>query len=141
MSILMAMASAVQGFTVTLSGETGIDSSGLAPQSVGVRVGSDGKLYKLINGTPTQIDTGTDWIIPNNRATSDFDVFCSVSGDALDTGGGSEAGSVWLALSTNRDFYVTGDPSSASLDITLLIRYNGGSSLDSGQFTGTATVA
>lgn len=139
--VLLAMAAAGGGRgTVTLTNAT-ITDSGAAPARALVIINSDGTVDKREGGTVTQINASTDWIIPNAKASGDYEAkWDLISGDAPTgaTGGWTEG--VWAALSSNLQVgYITGAPGTESGVIRVSIRYNGGSVLDTGDFTCSAT--
>lgn len=61
-----AWKSAWVAFVVTVSGQT-VDASTAAPgtATAGVRFNSDGTVDQRVQAAYSQIDSGTDWIIPN----------------------------------------------------------------------------
>lgn len=129
-------------WTVNLDGQT-ISFSSTANRWAGVRINTDGTVDRRggTSGNYVQIDSGTDWIIPNGSASSDFEVYCTVnssSGSGLDAG--SAATDTWLALSTNREWFCSRTTvGTDSANLTISIRYNGGATLDSGTYALTAT--
>jgi len=77
---------------VTLSGETisHIVDDPLNAE-VGIRFNADGTVDKKVGGTFTQIDTGTDWIIPNSAANAGYDVgYTGKTGSAFTTEAAAE---------------------------------------------------
>ena len=130
------------GGTVTLSGESVSVNGALA--DAGIRFNSDGTVDKVENGTYTQVDSSTDWIIPNGAASSLYDVRIT---NVVDIGGSPEgfnhasaaAEDVWINLGANREWAVenvgTGGSSSVGYTFDVEIRYNGGSVLDSASYT------
>jgi len=125
--------------TVTLSGETIAYARNSATTSIvyaGVRINTDGTIDKrgFKSGTYSQIDSGTDWIIPNGDANEYFEVYCQVnseSGAGLASSASLEG--VWLPLTSNRLWYVakSGADGTDTANITISIRYNGGATIDS----------
>lgn len=125
--------------TVTLSGQTvfGIDT-----EIVGIRFNSDGTVDQRVGATYTQIDTGTDWIIPNGDAPDLFQVMTDNWMDLGGAGGGfnsaAAAEGVWVALTSNREWNVlaVGPDGADSNRMTFdaHIRWNGGSTIDSGAY-------
>jgi hypothetical protein len=130
-------------FTVTLSGETVTDYHSPLPgtATAGIRFNTDGTVDKLVDGAYSQIDSGTDWIIPNVDADSTFDVRCTniTSGSWTSE---AAAEDTWISLSANREWYVftNGIPSTQACTCTFEIRKDGGAVLDSATYTCTATV-
>lgn len=126
--------------SVALSGEIGINA--IVPQPgtayAGVRINTDGTVDKRINTNFTQIDTATDWIIPNSAASSDYEVYCTDNNSNL--AGGSSATGTWLAMSAAREWLISHDGATPKqLDITIAIRFSGGATIDSGNYTGAAS--
>ena len=124
---------------VTLSGEIINDIEGgdrLYRAAVIIR--TDGTVDKIENTTTTQIDSGTDWIIPNGDASSSYEVrYTNRTGDALD-GSTSLAEDTWGAISSDRYFEqrwsIGAGVGGKSSVFDLEIRFNGGSVLDSAQY-------
>lgn len=121
---------------VTLSGET---VSTVSEEKAGIRVNTDGTIDKIEGGTTTQIDTGTDWIIPNGAAHSLHEVRVT---NVVDTGGDpgpwtdqAAADDIWIAITSNRFWSVQavgpGGADSHGADFDLEIRFNGGAALAS----------
>jgi len=129
-------------WAVNLDGQT-ISYSSTANRYAGVRINADGTVDRRggTSGSYGQIDSGTDWIIPNGAASSDFDVYCTVnSSSGAGLNGGSDAVDTWLDLSTDRMWYCFRNTvGTNSANLTISIRYNGGSTLDSGVYDLTAT--
>lgn len=133
--------------TVTVSGEAGISGTDVsAPYDAraGVRFNSDGTVdsYSFDGATLTltQIDTATDWVIPNSAAPDDYEVQCTDNNANL--AGGSDTSGSYIVLTSNRTWYVqvTVAASSANLDVDVGVRKgNSGSAIDSGNYTGSAT--
>lgn len=134
------------GGTVTLSGET-VNRDGTL-DVVGIYVygsssGSQGQVDKREGSTYTQIDTTTDWVIPNSAAGDGYHIKCTITSDiGGDPGftGGSGTGS-WLSLTgvTSR-FWIAEPPGpygadSKDITFTLEISDDGGSTtLDSASY-------
>jgi hypothetical protein len=116
---------------VALSGET---ISNLSSGTAAVRVNTDGTVDKLDPGA-SQIDASTDWIIPNSAASSLYEVSWSqVSGDTPSYSNMAVAGT-WYDLSVSR--YVGYQPSPGAGEsgvIRLSIRFNGGATIDTGDY-------
>jgi len=124
--------------TVTLSGETINDiGSGNRPYRAALVVYTDGTCDKIENLTTTQIDSSTDWIIPNGDASSLHEVrYTNRTGSPLDVTT-SLAEDTWGFISSNRFFEQRLDGISIegfSSSFTVEIRYNGGSVLDSATY-------
>ncbi len=72
-------------------------------QAAAVRIGADGIVEKRDNGGLAQIDSATDWVIPNGEASTDYDVrYTSHTGDALTTSPAAE--NTWIDLSVDREY-------------------------------------
>ena len=139
--ILLAMAAAGGGRgTVTLTNATITDSGG-APARALVIINSDGTVDKREGGSVSQINASTDWIIPNGKADSNYEAkWDLISGDAPTGATGGWLENDWTALSSDLQVgYITGAPGTESGVIRVSIRYNGGSVLDTGDFTCSAT--
>lgn len=126
--------------TVTLSGENVTDLS--AGTSVaGIRVNADGTIdrYTAENGYE-QIDSSTDWIIPNGSASGDYDVrVTSVFPPGSFTSSPGTDGD-WFALSSNREWLLSLTGSSGDSDeVTFTLEIRDGS--DVTQDTGSYSLA
>lgn len=129
-------------YTVNLDGQT-ITFSSTSNRWAGVRVNADGTVDRRGGGTGVynQIDSGTDWIIPNAEANNyAFEVKADVnstSGNGLDAG--SAATGSWLALTSDREWFcnrTTVGTDSANLTISIRL---GGDVLDTGIYFLEAT--
>lgn len=90
---------------IILSGETinDIDSGNRAYRAA-VVMRLDGTVDKIENATATQLDSGTDWIVPNGDAdAADETRYTSLTGDALD-GTTSLAEDIWGTLAADKFF-------------------------------------
>ena len=126
---------------VTLSGQTVSDVEFGRVCTAGIRFNSDGTVDELVDSTYTQIDTTTDWIIPNAAASTDFDVrITSVTWNSSSTGFLTEAASedTWIDLGSNREWSVRDTDSSGSGDkdvqFTVEIRNGAGVTVDTGSY-------
>ena len=137
------LASRTNWYTLNLSGETGIDDlqSFPTPARSGIRINTDGTIDKREGSTYTQIDSGTDWIIPNSAAAANFEFRCTNSGDTLNAG--SDAVDTWLDLSGGAlEWFVSTSVDAVSLNLTIEVRRgSSGAAVDSGVYTGTAESA
>jgi hypothetical protein len=132
--------SPAQSGTVTLSGELGI--FGLDTDIVGVRFNTDGTVDNRIS-TYTQIDSGTDWIIPNSAANGSYEVMTDNWADTGGSGGGFNAAAAaegtWIALTANREWNVQAvgpmGADSSKMTFDAHIRFNGGATLSSGTYS------
>lgn len=125
-----AWKTAWQNISYALSGETIQDSeftSGTADASV--RVNTDGTIDKIEGITTTQIDSATDWVIPNSTAST-VDHWVRATQNSQ-TGGGTTSGpalGTWWKVSgtgsANREWKISsnfGAAESANWNITLAI--------------------
>jgi len=92
----------------------------------GVRINTDGTVDENVDGSYSQIDAGTDWIIPNGSASALYEVRATLNSGSLDTSAGVD---VWLAISEAREW-----ATQSSANLTLEIRFSGGASIDSGVY-------
>ena len=126
---------------VTLSGESinGLDGT---TSYAGVRINTDGTVDENVDAAYSQIDTATDWVIPNSfsskktyhvRATED-------SWNSNGTRNGTMGS--WLQLSSNREWYIENSiVGNADWTITIAISDDGGSTtIDTGQYILSANV-
>lgn len=129
--------------TVTVSGESishNVDS-GLTARA-GVRVNSDGTIDKLEGVTYTQIDSSTDWRIPNGSGIGYYVQFTKGVLDPNPTVGTLNS---WLQITTNREVYYEESDFNQSNGGTITIEISattGGGSpiLDSGDYPLDASV-
>jgi hypothetical protein len=133
---------AVDGEVVTVSGEGISDSApnGTRTATAGVRVNSDGTIDKLVDTTYSQIDSSTDWVIPNSYSGTYHVKFTKGGLDPAPTGGTLDT---WLALSSSYLVYYdeSADDTLNGGTITVEISDDGGSTtLDSGNYPLTATI-
>jgi len=114
---------------VTLSGQvvTNIDSP--APVSASIQIRSTGGVFRGLDGAYAQVDTSTDWIIPNSAASGPGTYHVratlnSSSGTATRTG---TLGS-WEALTSTRTWELTKTSTgTATWDLDIEISDDGGS--------------
>ena len=101
-------------YTVALSGED-ITLSGYFASN-GFRFNSDGTIDKAVDGVYTQIDSGTDWIIPNADGAylNQFEIRRVLNSGSIST----DMGSGWLDLATSR-FIDT----ASGMNLTIEIRH------------------
>jgi len=123
---------------VTLSGEDVYDSQLDKTAVAGIRVNADGTIDRYTEFTGfVQIDSGTDWIIPNGAADSTYDVrVTNVVGDPFTTD--PVADDVWINLGSARTWTIQ-DPNSAAgfklVTFDLEIRKDGGAPLASTEYS------
>lgn len=126
---------------VTVSGESATDIGVNRASRAVIVVRQDGTIDKIQNVTTTQVDSATDWIIPNSEAPSDYQTrYTGLTGDPLDAST-SAAQNVWRAISVGDYFYeqrATGNQSFSST-FTIQVRKGTGPVLDSASFDLTAT--
>ena len=137
---MAAMAAAGGGGKVTLSGEDIVDNDSGSAQ-VHIIFRADGTVDKKEGATTTQIDTGTDWVIPNVAANATYDVrFVGLTGDAFT----AEAASVntWIDLGSDRTWSLEKSiPGGYDNSVTFEIRGGGGTTLDTAVYTFTLVVS
>jgi len=138
-STIQATAETVGGAsTVTVSGETiEVVDSGVYAQA-GIRVNNDGTLDKKTTTTYTQVDSATDWIIPNSHPGETYHARLTVSsGVGVWTGGGGQSAGSWININTSPVFERRTADNSVETGVWLLeISGDGGVTvLDSGSFT------
>ena len=126
------MSAGVPG-VVTLSGETispPTVASGTPPRGE-IVFRADGTVDKIENGATSQIDTATDWIFPNSRASDKYDLrYTSQSGDIFTAEASAE--DTWIDLGTDRIYTLTRIPVGTSTNtVTFEIRNNAGTTVAS----------
>ena len=127
---------------VTLSGEAISDTQEDPTNAIaGLRVNTDGTIDQVTQAGAAQIDSATDWIIPNVRANSLYEVSVTgVTGDPFDLSPPGSNGD-WFDLSANRTWQLTqATTGSKNCSFTLNIRYNGGATIDTGSYSLSVTV-
>lgn len=132
---------AASSTTYALSGETGITSnvSFGSTAKAGIRINADGTIDKLVTAAYTQIDSATDWIIPNGADKSACRFRCTNSGDSLAPGADSTAS--WLSAPCEWWVEEIAAEGSKSLNISVEISIDTGSSThDTGVYSGSANV-
>lgn len=133
-AMAMAAAGAMGEFegTVTVSGES-VSDAGLGAAFASITFQNNGQVWATIVSGSYQVDSGTDWIIPNGAAPDDYEVMLSGrSGDA--PSGAAE--NTWLPLSTSRQWYLSAGPGvTLSCSFTISIRKGSGSVLDSAGYS------
>lgn len=98
-----------------------------------LRIRADGTIEKTEGVTQTQLQSATDWIIPNNANDGLYEVKFS-KGILDDAPTGGDALDVWHFLSANRtvEYVESTNDTEIFANITTRIRYNGGAEIDSG---------
>lgn len=105
---------------VTLSGES-VSDSAVSAAFASISFQSNGQVHKTEGVTSTQVDSATDWIIPNAAAPGTYEVRLSGRTGTAPTG---PAENTWHALSTTRTWSLTNSspPSTISCSFTIEIR-------------------
>jgi len=127
---------------VTLSGET-ITHNTLDPTvaQAAVVVSTDGKMYKDVSGGNIQIDSATDWIIPNQRANTTYQVrVTSVvwndAGDGASFTTNFAADDVWAAITADAEWQITQSVvGQKDVTFSLELRSGSGATLASTSYT------
>ena len=115
MAHMQQMLLAAKTGVVTVSSESVVAGTG---EVAGIRYNADGTVDNNIDGVYTQVNSSTDWIIPNSAASSAYQIRATLnSGDTPDGTLGS-----WLALSSNREWTLT---STGSCSLNIEIGYGG----------------
>jgi hypothetical protein len=126
---------------VTVSGELNInDASASRTCRAGIRVNSDGTIDKYLNSTYTQIDSSTDWIIPNGDADSTYDVRITnvvwAFGSSFDVEAAAE--DAWIDLGFSREWSIedssSGGAGKKRVTFDVQIRKDAGAALDTGTY-------
>lgn len=118
---------------VALSGENITDSFGSPTATAGVRINTDGTVDKNETGVYSQIDSSTDWIIPNAAASSAYYVKAE---QVSSSGPGTRTGtlSTWLQLTSNREWKISATAiASWTLDISIS-KDGGTTTIDTGRY-------
>ncbi len=130
------------GGVVTLSGRIVTVEEEIIAAIAGVRVNSDGTVDKRESAVFTQIDSATDWIIPNSAAPDDYEV--RITNVVFNAGTGffvsAAAEDVWIVLTSDREWSVRDTDSSAGgnkdTDFTIEIRKgSSGGAIETGAYT------
>lgn len=104
---LLAASAGLNVRVYSLSGGAALDPD-LWPGTVsaGFRVLADGTIEKIETGEIwSQINSSTDWVIPNAAAGTQYARMTVDTGDDFDNG---DARATWLAVSTNPEWYFQG---------------------------------
>ena len=142
---MFMLANAVGGAgVVTVSDDTlsFVDGPAIGVMVSGVRFNIDGTVDQITGDTGAggpdynQINSATDWVIPNSKNTGYHIKIVKDSGDALNGSGIDPVGS-WVALSSDRYwYYERGTTGSYSGTFTISISRDGGTTtIDSGSYT------
>ncbi len=98
-----------------------------------IRVNADGTIDKIEGAVVTQLQSVTDWIIPNGANDGLYEVLFAkgVLDDAPNVG---VALDVWHFIGANREVGYSNSANDTELraNITTRIRYNGGAEIDNG---------
>jgi len=117
--------------TLTLSGETVYSPSNGSTATAGIRVNTDGTIDSLKNATYAQIDSTTDWIVPNSAALSTDEVrVTGVTGTFTSSPG---ADGTWFDMSVAREW--TAPVGTTITTFTLEVNRAGGATEDTGAYS------
>lgn len=126
---------------ITVSGES-VSTSVAGSASANIRFMANGTVEKDENGATTQVDSATDWIIPNANASSEYQIrYTNFTGSALTAPPSAE--DEWIDLGTDRTyglFRLSSNPGTSSCSFTIEIRKGTGAVLDSATYTLSAEV-
>ncbi len=131
-------AASVMVGTVSVSGEA-IGSIGVGSQLVRLDFLAVGTVFAFSTQLGNnQIDSATDWIIPNGEASSDYEVrYTTHTGDAFTIFATTENN--WINIGANRSYgFIDSDPGGFFFKFASAvfeIRKNGGPVLDSATYT------
>ena len=127
---------------VTVSGQVVSVTTGTAADATaGIRVNIDGTMDERRGLSFLQIDSTTDWIIPNSSASSSYE--CRITGVTFNQGSGffveAAAENVWINLAGNREWSVKDTNALAGgikdVSFTLEIRLgSSGGAVDTGAY-------
>ncbi len=120
--------------TLTLSGQIVYAFSNGSTAIAGIRINTDGTIDQLKGTTYTQIDSITDWIIPNSAAlsTDEFKV-TGVTGTFSSSPG---ADGTWFDMSVAREWKVQQATVGTNLTtFTLEVNRAGGATEDTGAYS------
>ena len=119
--------------TVTVSGEVIVGATSVGTAKAGVIFRAAGKVAKTVNGTETQIDSGTDWIIPNGDANSLYEVRYIGGTETWTVKAANQ--NIWADLSVDREWRVDNGAGGITANIvTFEVRFNGGLVEDSATY-------
>ena len=129
---------------VTLSGETVVSTATQpADATAAISIESDGTVDRITSqGGTQQVDTATDWVIPNSEAPTSYDVRItnvvwqsSGDGESFDIEAASE--NTWIALTSDRVWQIKESSSSGTkeVDFTVEIRFIGDQTVATGSYT------
>lgn len=127
---------------VTVSGEN-VSATINTPTGAQSRITfkADGTVTKTENIIETQVDSLTDWIIPNSSANSGYEIrYTLFSGNGVIS---SLSEDVWSALDQNHSITLTrvgSNVGTSTCTFTIEIRFSGGPVLDSAIYSLTSTV-
>lgn len=128
------------GGIVTVSGRVIADAvSDPDDAEVRLRFNSDGTVDTYTSsGGYSQIDSTTDWIIPNAFASGLYEIRATNNSASPDSG---PAFGSWHTLDSNREWIWTQTaPGNKNIDVDIEIRYGSGNPLDSGNYSGSVSV-
>lgn len=128
--------SALSG-VVTLNAQTGANQASDNVSGTAIwRFNTDGTVDRDDDAGVVQVASSTDWIIPNSSASSGYELkWVQVSGDAPTNTTNNIAENTWTSLGSRIDIGAfAGIGSYETGIVTVSIRLNGGSVLDSANF-------
>lgn len=136
MSLFFLLKSGGQGGVVTLTDDSiyDYDDDPTVPL-VYFQFKTDGTVWET---PPTaQINSATDWIIPNSSASSLYEIYATeFSGSGTGTPVKTGTMDSWLPMSSNRTWQLTNTSvGDYTWVIDVSIRFNGGATLATGRFT------
>jgi len=130
---------------ITISGEHVSQIVGLGTKTAGIRINTDGTIDKRQGAGYSQIDAGTDWVIPNGAAktTTEFRIVDVVWNTGFGFYVEAAAEDTWIDLLAGALEWSVRDSSSTpagnkDVDFVLEVRPSGGATLDTGPFRLTA---
>lgn len=130
--------------TVTVSGESISDSDSPGPVEVRLRFNSNGTVDRYINSGYSQIDSLTDWVIPNSASSNTYYIRLTVDSGTTPSGSAT-ASCLTLGNGSSREWTLTRQAvsGSGSTTGTYTVEISDDScatTLDSGSYTLTATI-
>jgi len=133
---------------VALSGESVVDIK-VDPTNAtsGIRVNTDGTVDKQVAASYSQIDSATDWVIPNHLANTSYEVrITSVvwnqSGDGETFSPEWAVAGTWKAVTADAEWgIVQAVVGIKDVTFTLEIRQGSGATIDTASYTLNADVA
>jgi hypothetical protein len=128
---------------VTVSGQAVSNTDGPGPVAAQIRFTSTGIVQRGLGGSYAQVDSATDWIIPNSASAGPGAYHIRATLNAQ-TGSGTRTGTLgsWLALTSTRTWELSKPTAGiATWDLDIEISDDGGSTtLDTGLYELTVEV-